>query len=219
MNRHLVPRKVKGFTLIEVVISVSVMMLMLSVVIAEYPTAVMRATLNNVGYSLSLLVRESQLRGSSISSGNQSLNDESPYGGSGIYLSSTSSSSAILFNDTVYPLVPKPYGVSVGNGLYENNGSINETYTTLTFPSGYSISKLCVGTGYPFSCGDDLSPSISNITISFIRPKAEPNIYVNNSQVTNYSAGCIEFSSPKGQKKSVSVYGSGMIRTLSTPCK
>lgn len=211
------PRKLRAFTLIEVIISVSVMMLMMAVIFSEYPTSVMRAKLNNVGYNVSLLVRESQLRGSSISSGNNTLTDSSPYGGSGTYYSLNSSSTVTLFNDLIDIGMPQPYGIPVGNGIYENNGSVNETSTTLSFTNGFSVTRLCVGTGFPFSCNSDLG--ITSLTISFTRPKPEANIYVNNLSNINYSAACIEISSPINQKKSIQVYNSGMVRTLNTACK
>jgi hypothetical protein len=79
-----------------------------------------------------------------------------------------------------------------------------------------------VGTGFPFTCNDANSPSISSLTISFMRPIPMPAIYINGSKSTNYQGACIELRSPRaplsGHVRSVQVFGSGMIKTDVAKC-
>jgi hypothetical protein len=85
-----------------------------------------------------------------------------------------------------------------------------------------------VGTSFPFTCTTDNVPPITSLIISFTRPNPQPNIYINNSTSTNFSAACIELRSPRaprpgdtvptGHIRSVQVYNSGMIRTATNKC-
>ena len=157
------------------------------------------------------------MRGSAIDSVNSSL------GGYGVRASLATPSKLTLFGDLIDINVPKPYGVYIGDGLYETS-PIDETKSETRFPTGYSFSKLCViPTGQTtFVCNSNYSPSIQTLTVSFVRPNPQPYIYINDSKVTNFTAGCIELISYKaplvGHVRSVQVFNSGMIRTYTSGC-
>jgi prepilin-type N-terminal cleavage/methylation domain-containing protein len=214
--------KVRGFTLVELSISMAIMVIMMAIILVHYPETSVRLSLANVSHTTALLIREAQVRGSSIDSGNNSLAVESPIGGYGVYVSMNAISQLVLFADTVDSAVPKPNNILIGNGIYENNSSINETKSITKFPKGYTISKICVGTAFPFSCTTSNTPAITSLTISFIRPNPQPLIYINNDTSTNFSAGCIELRSPRapanGHVRSIQFYNSGMIRTQIKKC-
>ncbi len=206
----------QAFTLVELSISLAVIMTLTFILLSRYPETATRLTLANAGHSLSLLIREAQVRGSAIDSVNSSL------GGYGVYASLASPSQVILFGDTVDASVPKPYGITVGNGLFESELPLNETKTITTFPERYTISKLCVGTGFPFTCNGAHVPPIESLTVSFTRPNPAPAIYINNASSTSYGAGCIELRSPQaplsGHTRNVQVFSSGMIRNDLDTC-
>ena len=196
-----------GFTLIELSISLAVIATLTVVFLSQYPETAVRLSLVNVTHTTSLLVREAQVRGSAIDSLNSSV------GGYGVYFSLASTSQILLFGDLVDGSVPKPYGITIGDGLFQTN----ETTSVATFPNRYTISKLCVGTGFPFSCNSSSSPAITSLVVSFTRPNPAPSIYVNNSTANSYPAACIELRSPQapnsGHIRNVQVYNSGMINT------
>ena len=199
-----------GFTLIELLVSLAIILILTVILLNQYPETSVRLTLANTAHTTSLLLREAQVRGSAIDSANSSL------GGYGVYITLSSPDQLVLFGDTVDSSVPKPYGIPVGNGLYESGSPINETKSITTLPSRYVISKLCVGSGFPYACNSANSPVVSALTISFTRPDPTPSIYVNNTG-TSYIAACIELRSPQaplsGHVRNVQIFSSGMIRT------
>lgn len=201
---------VRAFTLIELSISLAVIAVLTFILLSQYPDTSTRLTLVNASHTTSLLIREAQVRGSAIDSVNSSL------GGYGVYLSLASSSQLVLFGDTVDSSIPKPYGITIGNGIFEDGIPFNETKNIVTFPARYKINKLCVGVGFPFVCNGSNTPAITSLTISFTRPNPIPAIYVNNSTSTSSGAACIELISPRyplsGHVRNVQVFNSGMIR-------
>lgn len=202
---------VRAFTLVELSVSLAVIMLLTAVLLSRYPETATRLTLANANHTVSLLVREAQVRGSAIDSAGSTL------GGYGVYVSLDNAGQLILFGDTVDLAAPKPYGIAVGNGLYETS-PVGESKSVITLPSRYVVSKLCVGTGFPFTCNSSHSPAITSLTISFIRPNPMPLIYINNSDMlAPASAACIELRSPQapltGHVRSVHVFSSGLIRS------
>ncbi|MSR71521.1 MAG: type II secretion system protein [Candidatus Taylorbacteria bacterium] len=213
-----------GFTLIELTISLAIMGMMMGVLLSSYPETAIRLTLVNVSHTTSLLLREAQVRGSAIDSGNTALTEESPYGGYGVYVETNNQNNIILFNDFVDPNSPKPLGLAVGDGLYQKVAPLNETNRTVLFPSGYFVSKICVSNDLPFvfKCNNLSSPTINNLTVSFTRPNPQPDIYINNSSAVNFSAACIEVRSQRapatGHVRAIQVFNSGMIRTQTGHC-
>lgn len=209
--RTLVRPYVRAFTLVELSVSLAVIATLTAVLLNRYPETATRLTLANASHKVSLLVREAQVRGSAIDSAASTL------GGYGVYASLDNASQLVLFGDTVDPSIPKPYGIAIGNGLYETS-PVSENKSITTLPSRYVISKLCVGTGFPFTCNSSHSPAITSLTISFIRPNPMPLIYINNSDaLAPASAACIELHSPQaplsGHIRSVHIFSSGLIRS------
>jgi type II secretory pathway pseudopilin PulG len=200
----------RAFTLIELMVSLVVIMVLTTILLYRYPETSVRLTLANLSHTVSLLIREAQVRGSAIDSVNSSL------GGYGVYASTASPNQLVLFGDTVDSRVPKPYGITIGDGIFESGSPIDETKSITTLPSKYVIKRLCVGTSFPFSCNTMNVPAITSLTISFTRPNPAPSIYINNSTTTNFTAACIELRSPQaplsGHIRNVQVFSSGMIR-------
>ncbi|MFA6608429.1 MAG: type II secretion system protein [Candidatus Paceibacterota bacterium] len=205
----------KGFTLLELLVSLSIMLIMTGVLFMRYPETVKRLTLANMTHTTALLIREAQVRGSAVDSFNSSI------GGYGVYMALANPNKLILFGDVVDGTL-STYQILVGDGLFQNENPVDETKTVTFFPKGYNVTKLCVGSGFPFICNTDNTPPITTLTVSFTRPNPQPNIYVNDSKATNYSTGCVELHSPLaplgGHVRSVQFFNSGMIRTLTTAC-
>jgi type II secretory pathway pseudopilin PulG len=213
MNSLGLSMRVRAFTLVELMVSLGVVIVLTTILLYRYPETAVRLTLVNASHTAALLVREAQVRGSAIDSVNSSL------GGYGVYVALAQPNKFVLFGDLVTSAIG-PYGVAIGNGLFES-ASPNETKTTTTLPSRYVISKLCVGSGFPFTCNSANNPAITSLTISFTRPNPVPSIYVNNTGTTQ-PAACIELRSPQaplsGHVRSVQVYSSGMIHTALGKC-
>lgn len=204
----------QGFTLTELLVSISVMAIILGITMSGGPQAIMRLTLSDNAYQAELLLREAQLQGSAINS------ISNLYGGAGIFVDLATSSQVVKFRDLVVPDVARPVGI--GNGLYEQG--ISEYVSTVKTVNRHRIGVICVATNTnPFICSDDTGVDIKNLTVSFNRPKQAAHIYVNNSTSTDYTSACLQLDSlrtpEKGYVRSIFVYRSGMITRKVSPCR
>lgn len=204
----------KGFTLVELIVAISIMVMILTITLSSRPDAINRLTLADEVSSVHLMLRQAQLQGSSINSLGGT------YGGAGVYFDLATSTRVIFFKDKTDGATPSLLGV--GNGIYDQNLAL-ESYENFRFSRGNRIKKLCVSlsTSTPL-CNDDNTPAVKNLTISFDRPSTEANIYINNATETKYVTGCIEVNGIKapeeGYVRSVFVYKSGMMEKKVGPC-
>ncbi len=205
----------RGFTMIELVVSISIMVMMTGFLLFNYPESAIKVTLSNSVQSIALLLREAQVRGSAVDSIDSSV------GGYGVYikLSSTDTQSSVkFFADSVDVSGDiSSFGLPIGNGLYEKS-PIDETSSVTLLPVGYKITKFCVGQSASCHTAND-----DSLTISFTRPNPQPDIYLNGLKTTNFSRACIEVQSPgesdlPGHIRSIEIYNSGMISTKISPC-
>jgi len=106
----------KGFTLIEVIVSLAIMLLATGLLLGNYPDSNMRLTLLNNTHTYALLIREAQIRGSAIDFGDGSI------GGYGVFIEKATPKQAILFADNVnFPggvTNVNKSGLKIGDGLY-----------------------------------------------------------------------------------------------------
>lgn len=218
----------RGFTLVEMMVSIAVMITLSTVLVYGYPDTAVRLNLANVNADIAFLVRESQLRGSAVDSAS------GVFGGAGSFFDMATPTQAILFGDALDISRPMPFGLPIGNGLYDGvydlggGVTVNEARATTTLPEDFVISKLCVGAGVPFTCNELNVPPIQTLTISYIRPSPLPHIYINGATSTDYTGGCIEVKSPEapapgeqlpsGHIRSVQVFANGSIRTFKGGC-
>lgn len=208
------PQRIRAFTLIELMVSVSIMTIVMGITLMQRPEATLKLSLADGIASLELMAREAQLQGSAINS----LNDM--YGGAGMFLNLATSTSALRFRDRVDATIPATIGV--GNGLYES-APLDEKSETLEFIRGNKIKKLCVSTGTStFSCNEENDPVIRTLTVSFNRPSPKANIYVNSSKDVNYVSACIQLETLKapdqGHVRSLFIYRSGVVTKTLTSC-
>jgi prepilin-type N-terminal cleavage/methylation domain-containing protein len=217
----------KAFTLVELMMSVAIMGFMSAILLWNYPDSNVKIKMVNFTQTTALLVREAQIRGSSITS------QGGDYAGFGVYFSLATSSEITLFADEIIPGNYKN-GILVGDGL-KSTTTITEVKSLTTLPTGYVISNICVYSGSRYYCKSDTNPAIDSISISFIRPNPQPAIYVNDNalgSLTSIASGliisepftgaCIELSSPKapneGHVRSIYIEGVGSISTKIKGC-
>lgn len=222
--------RVKGFTLIEIMVALFIMSVSTGLLFSNYPDSTIRLTLLNASHDLALLFREAQIKGSSIENSNTTIS------GFGIYINSATSSRAILFADSPNninnDIRTNSAGFAIGDGLYNPAYSPEDTISSaLTLKDGYSFKKLCVAsstatenypTPHPFLCNSVNNDSIKSLTISFIRPSQAAHIYVNNNSLNDFAEACVELYSPKSPKeghiRSVHILRPGVISTLAKTC-
>lgn len=221
----------KGFSLIELMMSIAIMGMMSMILLWNYPDSNVRIKMVNLTQTVALLIREVQIRGSAIDSKN------GEFAGYGLHLSiatEASSTEVILFGDKT---ITDNYvnGILVGDGLMSTSTN-DEIRSITTFPiGGYHISKLCIASNNgAFNCNASTSPEIETLTIAFVRPNSQPRIYVNDdvdlvvsvastTLDTPYTGACIELSTLRaplpGHVRSVRVEGAGFITTKISGCE
>ncbi len=205
----------KAFTLVELLVSISIMAIVLGISLSGGPQAIMRLTLSDNAYRTEILIREAQLQGSAVVSVNGN------FGGSGVYFDLATSSEVIKFRDKIDNSITHPIGI--GNGLYDQ-GLGDENNELLKTVNRHRVGVLCVATSTnPLLCNDELDPDLKTLTISFSRPRQNANIYINDSKTTNYDIACVQLDSlrtpVKGYVRSILIYKSGMIVKKIDTCK
>ena len=208
-------RKRRGFALIVLLMCIAIMLLMTTAVLDNYPETSMRLNVNNTVHKLTALMREAQIRGSAVDSVNSSL------GGYGMHFDLNSKQEVILFGDIIDASIERPYGLGVGNGLY-NSTPISEKKKAITLLPGYSFKRICVTNATSYVCNNETALEIKSLTISFSRPSSLANIYINGDSAVAYSSACAEVHSPKSPKpghiRAVQFYHSSMVTTSGITC-
>ncbi len=196
----------KGFTLLELLVSIGIIGLITAVVVFNQKDFSDQVSLSNVANEIDLQIREAQVYGTSVREYSGSFSNA--YGVSfNIGNNGSSNSSFISFVDNQ----------SV-NGFYDSPGSCSPGSTSeclgrINLLRGNTITKICADkTGNPPSC----SPAnIGRVDITFLRPSPEAKIFFfnpgGNPFIPNYDSVSIELTSPKGKKMNVKVYTSGQI--------
>ncbi len=186
----------RGFTLVELVVSIAIFLIITSVVMVSQHRFGGNILITNLAYDVALGIRQAQVYGISVKQSSTGFNQSY-----GIHFESQS------------PGVPANYYILFadldGSGSYKTGSdtgdgckSATECVSFFRVEKGNSISGLCVGSN-PCSAVDTLD-------IVFHRPDPEPVITA-NGQATLYPSAVITVSSPQGVTKTVSVLASGQI--------
>ena len=208
-----------GFTLVELLVSISIMIAVATVTLSGVPQAIIRAALSDDAFHIELVLRQTQIEGSAINS------LDNTYGGMGVFFTRATTSQVLTFKDSVDSSIIRAIGV--GNGLYDTAPSDEQKTISLLSKRDY-VAELCVATSSlePFYCNDAVLgtiPVIQNLTVSFTRPQQTAHIYVNNNSGKDYVSACIQINALAAQgssfSKSVVVYKSGLIIKKIGPCK
>ena len=168
--------KKNGFTLIELMVIVAIMLIMTSVIFFNYNKFNSDMLLNNFAYDLSLSIRQAQVYGvatkesSSATAGgavDSSTHSSSFLYAYGVHFDIASSTNFKLFVDNVHPSF----------GTYDT--SPDEALQTYTFQKGVKIKEMCVDEddymiGTP--CASFGGSSVSKLDITFLRPNPEARI-------------------------------------------
>ncbi|MDQ5962600.1 MAG: Type secretion system protein [Patescibacteria group bacterium] len=224
-----------GFTVIELVVSLGIMVTIMTAVFANYPESNIRVNLALLAHTITLSVREAQLRGTAIESQDLSV------GGYGVFFD-RASTSIVTFKD--FATEAGPNNIDIGDGRYATSSTpgLDETDLITLFPYKFKMSKLCVGTGFPFNAtnsgkcntdGDPSLPNINTITIGFVRPNPQPILIINQNHPTDERSStstpatiagvCIEVSSEAPNRapytRSAQVYTTGRIMASKQGCQ
>lgn len=226
----------KGFTLIELMVIVVIMLIMASIVLFNYTQFNESTLLNSFAYDLSLTIRQAQTYGVATKEGTEntisSAISTSNFGGSstnnfsyayGVHFDMSNPSKVIMFSDAPTVLVN---GKLVGDGVYNftDDGPPLQTYL---FQRGIKIAQICYDDGSATnSCtgsgisspsgvpalGIPIGSSSSTLDITFLRPDPEARIGINGTVLTNINSVTIYLQNAASTiTKSVTVYPTGQI--------
>ncbi len=187
-------QKQKGFTLLEMLVSISIFMIITALVIVKYQSFNGGIVLTNTAYEVALAIRQAQNYGINVhdlQSGNQDVFNV----GYGIHFSNAALNSFILFGD-IYDSVDGQ-GNPINNGIYLANDT---QISQLILRRGITIKKFCGVLGTTASC--NTTGAITNLDITFNRPNPDALLTTTStnggSPSTNYSYAIIRLVAPDG---------------------
>ena len=176
--------KKRGFTIVELMVVVTIMVIMTTVVLFNYNKFNESMLLSNFAYDMSLTIRQAQTYGVAVleapSATGSTLNHSNftyPYG---VHLEPTPVNSFILFVDN--PTNP------AYKGMYVSADAAFERLQSYKFQRGIKIKDICV---------NDLSGTtqcgLTGLDITFLRPDPDARIIA-----TGGTASCTSLSNPCG---------------------
>ena len=194
-----------GFTLTELLVSISILAVILTVIVLSQSNYNDGVDLHGVADRISLLASQTQSYGTGVvefSPGSDEFT--SSYGLTFSLLSPSYDKSYIFFADRDL------------NGVYDGDwscptGGSSECIEKSIIPRGHVISSLCVvKVSGPDEC------NLGRADVTYVRPSTEARItYVNTAGSIFYPEGAIGvriiLSSPKGATRSIAIYNTGQI--------
>lgn len=181
----------RGFTLVEMLITISIFVVITSIVLTSHSKFSGNILVGNLAYDIALSVRQAQVYGLSVrefSAGSGEFDI-----GYGVHFDKDTPTFYILFADRN------------DDSLY--NG-VSEIVEVFNIKNGYGVSRFCAVVS---SGTEECTPStIRFLDIVFKRPDPEANIS-SNTGIKRYNKAEITVSSPQGQERVISIWGTGQI--------
>lgn len=182
-------RKSAGFTLIEMLVTISVFVTVTAVVLVNFPSFSSKIALDNLAHEVALAVRQAQVFGVSAREFGVGTG---VFPTRGAHFDGVQNTTFFLFVDTD------------GNNKYSGTPELAETFT---IGRRNYISSLCGFVTSVSSC-----TPLDTVDIVFTRPDPEPTILgkVDSSEAL-YSYTTITVSSPGGASRTIAVWSNGQI--------
>ena len=184
---HFSAKSDKGFTLIEMLVVVAIMMIVSTVVLANNGRFGGQAILQNIAYEIALTIRQAQVYSIAVRMRSSSTGEGEYPAAYGMHFTESDPRTFYLFAEDDL------------NGVYlQSEDTLIQDYS---IRPGYRIVRLCDET----LCA---GASVENLDVSFRRPHPDAWIFTGRGQQTR---GCIELRSPRGDTKAVVITINGQI--------
>jgi prepilin-type N-terminal cleavage/methylation domain-containing protein len=179
-----------GFTIVELIVTTSILVIVTTLIFANYPKFRENVSLKKTAQETALAVRQAQTYGLGVREFQQGTGI---FPGYGVHFDIASPDSFILFADLN------------GNNAYDEVLP-KEDVESFKIQTGEKISDLCVKVKMfpPGTCSFDA------MDIIFFRPKPTVIIKADNSDYSDFDAE-IKIVSPGGQIKTIVILSSGQI--------
>jgi len=182
----------KGFTLVELLVSIGIFTLITTVAVFNNSSFNGSLVLSNLAYEIGLSVRQAQFYGITVK---QTSLDQTKFdSGYGIHFDMNDPSTYILFEDR------KPPAGSPDH-VYNGSSVADADIEIFRISKGNSISNVCV----------DGNCVNSSVDITFVRPHPDAYIRVNGDPLTYHAQANICVISKQGTKRKVVVESTGQI--------
>ena len=160
----------KGFTLIELIVSIAIFAFMTALVMSKYGSFNQNTLLTNMAYDMAITIRTAQSYGLSVKSADASNNIFSAPYGIHFDMSNSNNDKFILFADK------NP------DYRYNANSTDDEAITKYTLNSGVKIASICLGSSLN-DCGvsNNLLGPGDKIDIRYKRPNPDAMFDCNGS--------------------------------------
>ena len=192
----------RGFTLIELIVSLGIFAIMTALVVAKYGNFNQTVLFTNLAYDTALVIRTAQTYGLSVRREGTGIGDfQHAYGVQVTTRSSGSENKEIIL-----------YSDSNDSKKYEPSDTVVSRYN---IKRGAYISETCTLTSGTETCWESSGPSASvnhNVNITFKRPDPNAVIYRGgNTTVPSASRLRIELTGTDGSTRNVIVMSNGQI--------
>ncbi len=195
-NKKTTPKLVSGFTLVELLITISIFVIITGVVLVNSKSFDNSVLLHNFAYDVAITVKQAQSYGVNISENNFGTFNSSY----GVYFDLTQSrTNFVLFND-----IGTSPNLKYDSNLTSCLTSDSECIQKYSMIRGTSIQDICVGDN------EGNCSSVNQLSILFQRPNLGAMIYKDN-ETNNKSYAKIVLSSANGSTASVVVTSVGQI--------
>jgi prepilin-type N-terminal cleavage/methylation domain-containing protein len=187
----------KGFTILELVISIAIFAIMSALLLARYGTFNQGILLDNLAYDIALTIRNAQSYGLNVRSSSRTANlFDKPYG---VHFDINDPTHFIFFVDT------GGYGVYNPNIDLDNDGNPDQILSKTTITRGSKISALCVN-------GCSAGTPVTSVDITFKRPDPNAIIKINGRTDIYNSDTDITIMAVDGQTiKRITVRSTGQV--------
>lgn len=177
-----------GFTILELVVSLSIFVIISTLVLANYSTYIGKLSVDNLAHEIAISIRQAQVFGQNVREFGVGSGQFPSYG---IHFDSTNEDSFVLFADVN------------SNRKYDGNDCTSlgtECIERFIIQSGARITDLC----------GDLNCGLLELDITFTRPNPEAYILGNGSGAS-YGTSDIVISTVKGETRKIVVWLVGQI--------
>lgn len=185
----------KGFTLVEMIVSISIMSLIVTIVLFNYSSSGDNLATSSAGQEVAITIRQAQTYGLAVRPTS-----------SGVFLYAY----GVHFNPTSNPTGYYLFADKDDDGVYDaGTGSCGSATTecvqAFTFRNGITATGVCsISTCY--------SSGTRSINFTFLRPSPDAAIYVTGGGLNSTPGkGSVILTSPKGKTVTITVENTGQI--------